>query len=113
MINENETGEICVAGESTAVEYFNAPELSFEKLNFAIAGYPDKKFIRTGDIGFILDNELFITGRIKDMIIIRGRNIFPEDIEIEIKNGLNNKDILETAAFSINKNSEEKIIDKI
>src|SRR5690242_19620390 len=46
-----------------------------------LAGHDGRPFLRTGDHGFLRDGELFVTGRIKDLIILRGRNIYPQDVE--------------------------------
>jgi acyl-CoA synthetase (AMP-forming)/AMP-acid ligase II len=63
-----------------AAGYWDQPELSAAVFGAgpALGG---KKYLRTGDLGFISDGELYVTGRIKDLIIIRGRNHYPQDIE--------------------------------
>lgn len=76
------TGEIWVAGTAKADCYWNKPQLSKEQFNAQIAG--DERpggYLRTGDIGFVSEGELFVCGRLSDMIVVRGRNIFPNDIE--------------------------------
>jgi acyl-CoA synthetase (AMP-forming)/AMP-acid ligase II len=75
-----EVGEIWVAGESIAQGYWKDREKTLETFN-ACLNTGQGPFLRTGDLGFIDDGELFITGRIKDVIIIRGRNHYPQDIE--------------------------------
>lgn len=73
-------GEIWVAGPNVAGGYWNNPEAT--KLTFqATTAAGEGPFLRTGDLGFIEDGELFVTGRIKDVIIIAGRNHYPQDIE--------------------------------
>ncbi len=75
-------GELWFKGASVAQGYLNQPEASREIFNAFIAGDPqDGPYLRTGDLGFILDDELYITGRIKDVIIFAGRNLYPADIE--------------------------------
>ncbi len=78
---EGEIGEIWVKGPSVARGYWQDREKT--KQNFAayLADRQDGPFLRTGDLGFILNGELFCTGRLKDMIIINGRNYYPQDIE--------------------------------
>lgn len=73
-------GEVWVAGPSVARGYFNNSMATVETFG---ARLPDGSgpFLRTGDLGFIYDGQLFITGRLKDMIVIRGRNHYPQDIE--------------------------------
>lgn len=70
-------GEILVSGSSVAAGYWKNPEAT-EKAFVEISG---KRWVRTGDMGFLLEGELFITGRIKDIIILNGRNYYPQDIE--------------------------------
>ncbi|WP_133136087.1 type I polyketide synthase [Legionella rowbothamii] len=77
----NKIGEIVVHGDSVTKGYWNKPELNEEIFNLKLAS-KDKPFLRTGDLGFLTsDGELFITGRLKDLIIIRGQNLYPQDIE--------------------------------
>jgi amino acid adenylation domain-containing protein len=77
-----ELGEIWVAGPSVARAYWSRPELSREVFEGRLAGTGEGPFLRTGDQGFLRDGELFVTGRIKDLIIVRGRNLYPQDIEL-------------------------------
>ncbi len=78
---ENRVGEIWVSGPSISPGYWNRPEESREVIGARLNGEGDRSFLRTGDLGFLRDDELFVTGRIKDMIILRGRNIYPQDVE--------------------------------
>ena len=75
----NRVGEIWVSGPSVAQGYWGRTEETEEALRASLLG--DLKFLRTGDLGFLKDGVLFVTGRLKDMIILRGRNIYPQDIE--------------------------------
>ena len=70
-------GEIWVSGASIGAGYWGKPRESAETF-FEIA---DRRWLRTGDLGFVYDGELYVTGRIKDLIIVRGHNIYPQDIE--------------------------------
>ena len=67
-------------------------------------------YLRTGDMGFMRDGELFVAGRIKDLIILRGANHFPEDIEASVQRCLPAKTAGACAAFSIERNSEEALV---
>ena len=69
-------------------------------------GTPDGPWLRTGDLGFIYSGELFIVGRIKDLLIIRGRNHYPEDIEATVQEITGGR----VAAISIPMNSTEKLV---
>jgi amino acid adenylation domain-containing protein len=76
----DEVGEVCIAGPSVARGYLGRPRETHDTFGLEIAGEPGT-FLRTGDLGFLRDGELFITGRRKDLIIIRGENRYPQDIE--------------------------------
>jgi fatty acid CoA ligase FadD28 len=82
-------GEIWVHGDNVAVGYWQKPEESERTFAAKIAdpsrGIPEAPWLRTGDAGFFSDGELFITGRIKDLLIVYGRNHSPEDIEATIR----------------------------
>lgn len=69
------TGEICVAGDSITSGYWQRPQ---ESLFYEIDG---RRFLRTGDLGFLYEGEIFVHGRLKEMIIVRGQNYYPTDIE--------------------------------
>jgi acyl-CoA synthetase (AMP-forming)/AMP-acid ligase II len=73
-------GEIWVSSPSIALGYWNQPEET-ERTFRAFTADGRGPFLRTGDLGFILRSELFVTGRLKDLIILRGRNYYPQDIE--------------------------------
>lgn len=74
-------GEIWVAGPSVARGYWNLPDESARTFAAFMEGSHEGPFLRTGDLGFIDEGELFVTGRLKDLIILRGRNHYPQDIE--------------------------------
>ncbi|MEZ0090164.1 fatty acyl-AMP ligase [Streptacidiphilus sp. EB129] len=81
---EGRIGEIWVRGDSVTGGYWQRPELT-ETLFRADITDGDRGFLRTGDLGALFDGELHITGRIKEMLIIRGRNLYPHDIEREAR----------------------------
>ena len=78
-------GEIWVAGDSVALGYWYRPKETAETFGARLARSGEGPFLRTGDLGFLRDGELFITGRLKDLIIIRGRNLYPQDIEHSVE----------------------------
>ena len=77
-----EVGEICVTGESVADGYWEQPDLSAETFDLPIGG---ARYLRTGDLGFVSDGELWISGRAKDVLVVRGRNHYPQDIEATVE----------------------------
>jgi len=81
---EGEIGEIWLCSPSVAQGYWNQPELSEQTFRARLED-GDGPFLRTGDLGFLQGGELFITGRTKDLIIMRGRNLVPQDIERAIE----------------------------
>lgn len=81
---EDQIGEVWVAGDSIAAGYWNKPDITREVFTAKTAN-KGQEWLRTGDLGFISDNELYITGRIKDLIIIRGKNHYPQDIETSVQ----------------------------
>jgi acyl transferase domain-containing protein/acyl-CoA synthetase (AMP-forming)/AMP-acid ligase II/acyl carrier protein len=80
----DEVGEIWVAGPSVARGYWRRPEQTEEAFSAYLAETGRGPFLRTGDLGFFRSGELFVTGRRKDLIIIRGSNHYPGDIEITV-----------------------------
>ena len=76
-------GEVWVTGPSVARGYWNKPELSESTFGARLAGR-EERFLRTGDLGFQRDGRLFVTGRLKDLIIVRGRNHYPQDLELTV-----------------------------
>ncbi|KUO04437.1 non-ribosomal peptide synthetase [Streptomyces caeruleatus] len=82
-VEEGAVGEIWLSGPSVAQGYWNRPEHSERtfRARLADAGPEAPAFLRTGDLGLLRDGELFVTGRLKDLLVVRGRNHYPQDIE--------------------------------
>lgn len=78
-------GEIWISGPSIGRGYWGREEQSAETFDARIVDGEEGSFLRTGDLGFIDDGELYITGRIKDVIIVRGSNHYPQDIEATVE----------------------------
>ena len=101
-------GEIWVSGPSIAQGYWDRPDATAESFG---AHLPDGRgpFLRTGDLGFLHDDELYVTGRLKELIIIRGRNVYPHDLEgaalvhRAVRPGCG-------AAFALDRGGEEKVV---
>ncbi len=102
-------GEICFAGPSVTKGYWNRPEET--KSTFAADEKKGQLYLRTGDLGFTDTNgELYITGRIKDLIIIRGMNYYPQDIERTAFTADPDLRMDGAAAFAVAQGGEEKLI---
>jgi acyl-CoA synthetase (AMP-forming)/AMP-acid ligase II len=74
-------GEVWVSGPSVTRGYWGRPEETKHAFRAYLADTGEDPFLRTGDLGFLRHGELFVTGRLKDLIIVRGRNHYPQDIE--------------------------------
>ncbi|WP_143665328.1 non-ribosomal peptide synthetase [Streptomyces sp. CS227] len=74
-------GEIWVDSPGTAHGYLGHPELSEATFGATLAGTPGPRFLRTGDLGYLAEGELHVVGRLKDLVVVRGRNHYPQDIE--------------------------------
>jgi len=79
--SDTEIGEIWLSGPSIAQGYWNRDKETQEGFRARLEDEPEKGFLRTGDLGFVRDDELYIAGRIKNIVIIRGLNYSCEDIE--------------------------------
>jgi len=81
LADEDCIGEIWISGASIAQGYLNNLEISKQQFGARISPCDGHYYLKTGDMGFVRDNKLYITGRIKEMLILRGRNLYPYDIE--------------------------------
>ncbi len=81
----DQVGEIWLSGASVAQGYWNRPAETEQTFRAYLSDTNEGPFLRTGDLGFLHNGELFITGRLKDLIIIRGRNLYPQDIELTLE----------------------------
>ncbi|MEG4634367.1 LLM class flavin-dependent oxidoreductase [Microcoleus sp. AR_TQ3_B6] len=106
----HEVGEIWVWGNSVAQGYWNRPEETQATFQAYLADTGEGPFLRTGDLGFLQEGELFVTGRLKDLIIIRGRNHYPQDIELTVEKSHPVVQLGCTAAFSVEVNAQERLV---
>ncbi|OYD96063.1 non-ribosomal peptide synthetase [Nostoc sp. 'Peltigera membranacea cyanobiont' 213] len=107
--SSDEVGEIWVFGPSVGQGYWNRTQETEQTFHAYLKDTKEGPFLRTGDLGFLHNEELFITGRAKDLIIIRGKNLYPQDIELtaershlSLRSGAN-------AAFTVEVNNEERL----
>lgn len=105
----DEVGEIWVSDPSVAQGYWNRLEETERTFRAHLADTGEGPFLRTGDLGFLKDGELFITGRIKDLIIIRGSNHYPQDIEWTVQQSHPALRTEHGAAFSVDVDGEERL----
>jgi acyl-CoA synthetase (AMP-forming)/AMP-acid ligase II/acyl carrier protein len=103
-------GEIWVSGPSVAQGYWKRPQETERAFRAALAGGGRGGFLRTGDLGFLQDGELYVTGRLKDLIVIRGVNHYPQDIELTVENSHPSLRPGCGAAFSIEAAGEERLV---
>jgi acyl-CoA synthetase (AMP-forming)/AMP-acid ligase II/acyl carrier protein len=103
-------GEIWVAGPSSAQGYWARPADSVETFQARLADSDEGPFLRTGDLGFLAEGELYVTARQKDLIVIRGRNLYPQDIERTVQNSHPGLQAACGAAFSVPRGGEERLI---
>lgn len=103
-------GEIWIAGPSVAQGYWNRPEESEQTFQARLADTGKGPFLRTGDLGFIHAGQLFVTGRMKDLIIIRGLNHYPQDIERTVERSHEALRAGCGAAFAVEVGDEERLV---
>jgi acyl-CoA synthetase (AMP-forming)/AMP-acid ligase II/acyl carrier protein len=113
----DQVGEIWVSSPSTACGYWQRPvetkhtfDAYLADTGASEAGQSLGPFLRTGDLGFMHDGELFVTGRLKDLIIIWGRNHYPQDIELTVENSHPSVRPNCSGAFSLEVNSSEQLV---
>ncbi|HEX6289412.1 MAG TPA: AMP-binding protein, partial [Herpetosiphonaceae bacterium] len=105
----DEIGEIWVAGPSVAQGYWRRDEATLQTFKARLADTDDGPYLRTGDLGIVQNGELFITGRLKDMLIIRGRNHYPQDIELTVEQSHPALRPSAGAAFAVEIDGEEHL----
>ena len=107
---DGEVGEIWISGASVAQGYWDKPEESEQTFHAYVLSTGEGPFLRTGDLGFINDGELYVTGRLKDLIIIRGLNHYPQDIELSVERSHPSLRAGCGAAFAIEVENEERLV---
>src|SRR5947209_10051734 len=104
------SGEILIAGTSIAQGYWGRREETEATFRARIVGKESGPFLRTGDLGFFHGDELVVSGRLKDLIIVQGQNYYPEDIEASAERSCREAQPGSGAAFSIGDGEEQRII---
>lgn len=106
LAERGEIGEIRVAGASITTGYWRGAD---HDVVTTIDGASSHTYLRTGDLGFVAEGHLYVTGRIKDLIIVRGRNLYPHDIERAVESRLHGIKPNGCAAFAIGGASTEGV----
>jgi len=108
-VAENEVGEVWARGDSVTQGYWKNPEKTREAFEaYTIDG--SGPYLRTGDLAFYYENEIFICGRNKDLLIIRGKNFYPQDIEGVVSLCSESLSSIGAAVFSVEVDSEEQLV---
>lgn len=106
----DEVGEIWVSGSSVTQGYWNRSSETAITFQARLADTGEGPFLRTGDLGFLSNGELFVTGRLKDLIIIRGRNHYPQDIELTVEQSHSALRPGCGATFSVEMEGDEQLV---
>lgn len=123
---DGEVGEIWVRSRSQGLGYWNQPEATRAVFDARLAAPPSDEaddagrwsdsgdgrsgFLRTGDLGFLQDGELYVTGRLKDLIIVRGVNRYPQDVERTVERASDRLQPGSTVAFAIDREGRERLV---
>jgi 8-amino-7-oxononanoate synthase len=103
-------GEIWVRGPSVAQGYWQQPQATETVFQARLRDTDEGPFLRTGDLGLLQDGELFVTGRLKDLIIIHGVNYYPQDIERTVQQSHPRLRLDCGAAFTVEKDGREQLV---
>ncbi|HFA60239.1 MAG TPA: non-ribosomal peptide synthetase, partial [Rhodospirillales bacterium] len=103
-------GEIWVKGPGVAMGYWNRPEETQATFEARLADTGEGPFLRTGDLGFLRDGELYVVGRLKDLIIVRGMNHHPADLELTARHAHPEVTASIAAAFSVETDGGESAV---
>ncbi len=105
VLGDNQVGEIWAGGPSIALGYWRNPEASAR----TFVEMDGQTWLRTGDLGFMREGEVFVTGRLKDMLIVRGQNLYPQDLEKTLEREVEVLRKGRVAVFAVEQQGEEGI----
>ncbi len=108
-VNAGGVGEIWISGPSVGQGYWHNPDLTDCSFNARLSDTGDGPFLRTGDLGFVNNGQLYVTGRRDDVMIVRGLNRYPHDIETTARNSHPLLDIGYGAAFAVDDHGHQRI----
>ncbi len=110
-LGEGRVGEVWVSSPSVAQGYWQRPEATQETFRARLrSGGRAGGWLRTGDLGFVREGELYLTGRLKDLLILRGHNHYPQDLELSAERSHPALRINGGAAFSVEEGGEERVV---
>jgi acyl transferase domain-containing protein/acyl-CoA synthetase (AMP-forming)/AMP-acid ligase II/acyl carrier protein len=107
---DRQIGEVWLSGGNVTQGYWNRAQETQETFRARLTGPDEGPFLRTGDLGFLCQNELYITGRIKEVIIVRGRNHYPQDIELTVERSHPACDARRGAVFSVDREGVDRTV---
>jgi 8-amino-7-oxononanoate synthase len=107
---DDRVGEIWVDSPSVGLGYWNKPGATQETFQAKLRDSNSGTFLRTGDLGFVHGGELFVTGRLKDLIIVRGVNRYPQDIELTVERTGSHLQPGAVGAFAVDMHGRERLI---
>ncbi len=107
---QGQIGEIWVHGPSMAQGYWRQPESTETTFRAYLKDTGEGPFLRTGDLGFMQEDELFVAGRVKDLIIVRGVNYYPQDVEMTVQHSHPRLRLDCGGAFTVEKDGREQLI---
>ncbi|NET90321.1 MAG: amino acid adenylation domain-containing protein [Kamptonema sp. SIO1D9] len=112
VCESNQVGEIWLSGASVAQGYWNQEENTQQTFFSSLPDSTHEAYLRTGDLGFLHQGELFVTGRLKDSIAIAGRNYYPQDLELTVEQSHSALKMGGCAVFSVevDRADSEKIV---
>lgn len=109
-LGEGRLGEIWLSGPSVTAGYYGDRRATEDTYGAYIEPGHRGPFLRTGDLGFAIENELYVAGRLKDLIIVSGRNIYPQDVERSAETAHESLSVGCAAAFSIDDGQRENLV---
>lgn len=109
---EHQVGEIWVSSPSVGRGYWQDPDITEHVFHAQLADSDadERSYLRTGDLGFIANDELYVTGRLKDLIIVRGVNRYPQDIERSVELSDSRLQTGAVGAFAVEMNDQERLV---
>ncbi|MFE8945341.1 amino acid adenylation domain-containing protein [Streptomyces sp. NPDC007856] len=107
---EGRIGEIWVSGSSVAMGYWGLEDETRKVFRATLDGEPSESFLRTGDLGFLHQGALYIAGRLKDLMIVRGQNYYPQDVELAAERSCPEVRPNCSAAFTVTSADEERVV---